>query len=423
MTPYAPRIVDTELDELLTQAAAVAIEGAKGVGKTATAIRRAATVVALDDPVQRDIAAADIGAVIRRPPPVLLDEWQRLPALWDAVRRAVDADDRGGQFLLTGSTALATPPTHSGAGRILRVRMLPLSLVERGVEVPTVSLRTLLSGARHSLGGTTSVQLADYAEEIVASGFPAIRRRTGRTRAAQLDGYLARIVDQDFAEAGHSVRRPAQLTHWLRAYAAATSTVAALETIRDAATGDRAEKPAKTSSEVYRDVLTRLWVLDALPAWLPTHNVIAELTHAPKHHLVDPALAARLLGATRDAMLRGIATSARGPSGGLLGALFESLVTQSIRVYAQSAESSVHHLRTARGRQEVDLIVRAPDHRIVAIEVKLSATVNDDDVKHLHWLRRELGDELADAIVVTTGPAAYRRADGIGIVPAALLGP
>lgn len=423
MSHYVPRVVDAELDELLTQAAAVAIEGAKGVGKTATAMRRATTVVTLDDPVQRELAAADVSATLRRPPPILLDEWQRLPPLWDAVRRAVDADDRPAQFLLTGSTALQDSPTHSGAGRILRVRMHPLSLLERGVGTPSVSLRTLLSGAQPGLEGTTSVRMADYAEEIVASGFPAIRRRTGRTRTAQLDGYLARIVDQDFAEAGHPVRRPAQLTHWLRAYAAATATVARLETIRDAATGDRAEKPAKASTEAYRDVLTRLWVLDALPAWLPTRNVIAELTQAPKHHLVDPALAARLLGVTRDSMLQGIPATTAGPSGGLLGALFESLVTQSVRVYAQSAEASVHHFRTARGRQEVDLIVRAHDHRVVAIEVKLSATVDDDEVKHLHWLRAQLGHGLADAIVVTTGPSAYRRADGIGVVPAALLGP
>jgi predicted AAA+ superfamily ATPase len=170
-----------------------------GVGKTSTALRRAATVVALDDSVHGDIAAADIGGVIRRPPPVLLDEWQRPPALWDAVRRAVDADDRGGQFLLTGLTALATPSTHSGAGRIPRVRTLPLSLSERGVEVPTVSLRALLGGARPGVGGTTSVQLADYAKEIVASGFPAIPRLTARTRAAQLDGYVARIVDRRLA--------------------------------------------------------------------------------------------------------------------------------------------------------------------------------------------------------------------------------
>jgi uncharacterized protein len=258
---------------------------------------------------------------------------------------------------------------------------------------------------------------------VIASGFPAIRRLTGRTRTAQLDGYLARIVDQDFAEAGRPVRRPAQLTRWLRAYAAATATVARFETIRDAATGDQADKPAKATSEAYRDVLTRLWILDALPAWLPTSNTIAELTQAPKHHLVDPALAARLLGVTHEALLAGVPAMAEGPTGGLLGALFESLVAQSVRVYAQSAAASVHHLRTARGRQEVDLIVRGNDHRILAMEVKLSATVNDDDVRHLHWLRAQLGEELADAVVVTTGPTAYRRADGIGVVPAALLGP
>ena len=94
-----------------------------------------------------------------------------------------------------------------------------------------------------------------------------------------------------------------------------------------------------------------------------------------------------------------------------------------MRVYAQAAEASLHHLRTAKGRHEIDLIVRGTDHRLVAIEVKLGATISDADVRHLHWLRDKLGDELADAIVVTTGPAAYRRSDGIGVVPAALLGP
>jgi uncharacterized protein len=423
MQPYIERVVDGELDELLSQAAALAIEGAKGIGKTATAARRATSILALDDPLQRELAAADIGAAIQRPPPVLLDEWQRVPALWDAVRRAVDVNASPAQFLLTGSTALSAPPTHSGAGRILRVRMYPLSLAERGIGAATVSVRALLSGTRPALRGDSRVRLAEYASEVIASGFPAIRRLTGRTRTAQLDGYLARIVDQDFAEAGRPVRRPAQLTRWLRAYAAATATVARFETIRDAATGDQADKPAKATSEAYRDVLTRLWILDALPAWLPTSNTIAELTQAPKHHLVDPALAARLLGVTHAALLSGVPAMAEGPTGGLLGALFESLVAQSVRVYAQAAEASVHHLRTARGRQEVDLIVQGNDHRILAMEVKLSATVNDDDVRHLHWLRAQLGEELADAVVVTTGPTAYRRADGIGVVPAALLGP
>ena len=420
---YTPRIVDTELDELLHDAAAIALDGPKGVGKTATAERRAATIIALDDPLQRDLAAADIDAALKRTPPVLIDEWQRLPYVWDAVRRAVDRDETPSQFLLTGSASLDSPATHSGAGRILRVRMHPLSLAERGLSTSTISLSELLQGTRPPLGGESQVTLADYAEEVVASGFPAIRRRAGRTRTAQLDGYLARIVDRDFLDAGHAVRRPATLMQWMRAYAAATSTVARLETIRDAATGDLAEKPAKRSTQVYRDILSRLWILDPLPAWLPSANVINELTHAPKHHLADPALAARLLGVTKDALLTRRTSETTSGSGPILGALFESLVTQSVRVYAQAAMATVHHLRTERGRQEVDIIVRGTDHRVVAIEVKLGGVIDNDDVRHLHWLRARLGESLADAIVVTTGPVAYRRADGIGVVPAALMGP
>ncbi len=423
MSTYTTRIVDAELDELLTDAAAIALDGAKGVGKTATAARRATTVFALDDPAQHEAVAADIKVALNRAKPILLDEWQRLPATWDAVRRAVDANDDPAQFLLTGSAALDNPATHSGAGRILRVRMYPYALSERALQAPSVSLRALLTGQRPRLDGNTGVSLPDYVEEIVSSGFPAVRRRTGRTRTAQLDGYLARIVDRDFVESGYAVRRPALLTQWLRAYAAATSTVARLETIRDAATGDSADKPAKATAQAYRDVLTRLWILDPVPAWLPGANVLSDLTQSPKHHLVDAALAARLLGVTSDALLTATPLAAPAPASGMLGPLFESLVTQSVRVYAQAAEASVHHLRTAKGRQEIDLIVRGPDHRVVAIEVKLGGTVSDHDVRHLHWLRRQIGDGLADAIVVTTGQTAYRRADGIGVVPAALLGP
>lgn len=420
MQAYKSRVIDGELDELMAGAAAIAIEGAKGVGKTATAERRATTTLLLDDTVQREVIGADIAAALRNPPPILIDEWQRLPSIWDAVRRAVDADASPARFLLTGSAALDGPGTHSGAGRILRVRMYPLSIGERGIETPSVSLAALLDGSHASLRGTTNVTLADYADEILASGFPGIRALPNRVRAAQLDGYIARIVDRDFAETGQTVRRPGSLAKWMRAYAAATSTVATLETIRDAATGDQADKPAKASALSYRDILTRLWVLDPVPAWLPSANAITELTQAPKHHLVDPALAARLLGVSAHSFRPGTGNAR---TAALFGPLFESLVTQSVRVYAQASQASVHHLRTSRGRHEVDLIVRAPDHRIVAIEVKLGGTVSDDDVRHLHWLRDKLGDELADAIVVTTGPAAYRRADGIGVVPAALLGP
>jgi hypothetical protein len=421
---YIRRVVDDELDELLPALPAVALEGAKGVGKTQTALRRAATVHQLDDPAARQIAQADPSRMVTGDRPVLIDEWQRVPETWDLVRRAVDADPTGGRFLLTGSAAPRDLPTHSGAGRIVGSHMRPMSLAERGVEAPTVSLRDLLSGHRGSVDGSTRVALDTYAEQIVASGFPGMRHLSGRALRAQLDGYIRRIVECDVEESGLSVRRPETLLRWLTAYAAATATSASYETIRDAATSGVGDKPAKTTTGPYVDVLERLWILDRVDAWLPTRNRLSRLSAPPKHHLVDPALAARLLGAGVDALLDGRDAGPPIPRDGtLLGALFESLVTQSVRVYAQAAEAEVKHMRTYGGQREIDLIVERDDGRIVALEVKFTRTVQDDDTRHLRWLHDQLGDDLLDAAIITTGPDAYRRADGIAVVPAALLGP
>lgn len=424
MTGYAPRVVDAELDALLSALPALSIEGPKAVGKTETALRRAATVHRMDDPAQRAVASADPERLVRGDPPVLLDEWQRLPESWDLVRRAVDDAPSPGRFLLTGSAAPIEQPTHSGAGRIVTVRMRPMTLVERGVGTPTVSLARLLSGDRGPVDGDTDVSLEAYADEIVASGFPGLRRLTGRARRAQLDGYIARIVERDFDDLGHHVRNPAALRRWMSAYAAATATTTSYDTIRDAATSGEGDKPAKSTVQPYRDTLERLWIVDPLPAWQPVRNPIARLTSPPKHHLADPALAARLLGADTDALL---AARPLGPpiprDGVLLGHLFESLVTLGIRVFAQSAEASVRHLRTRGEQREIDLIVERGDHRVLAIEVKLTQRVGDEDVRNLRWLAGTIGDDLLDMVVVTTGRTAYRRPDGIAIVPAALLGP
>lgn len=210
----------------------------------------------------------------------------------------------------------------------------------------------------------------------------------------------------------------------MTAYAAATSTSASFETIRDAATGGEADKLAKTTTQPYRDTLERLWILDPIPAWQPVRNQIARVTASPKHHLADPALAARLLGADVDALLDGAALGPPIPRDGtLLGHLFESLVTLDVRVFAQAAEATTRHLRTRGQQRQIDLVVERGDHRVVAIEIKLTHRVDDHDVRHLRWLADEIGDELLDAVVITTGPAAYRRPDGIAVVPAALFGP
>jgi predicted AAA+ superfamily ATPase len=423
MGAYAPRVIDVELDELMRSVTALAIEGAKGVGKTATAKQRAATVRELDDPAQRSIAGADPARLLGGPPPVLLDEWQYLPESWDLVRRAVDAGAEPGQFLLTGSSRPSERGAHSGAARILSLRMRPMALSERGVDTPTVSLTQLLSGGRPPLSGGSTARLEDYVNEIVSSGFPGLRPLPDRALRAQLDGYLRHIVDRDFEELGHNIRDPAALRRWMTAYAAATSTTASFERIRDAATAGHGDKPAKTTTLPYRDVLERLWVLDPIEAWLPTRNRISRISSPPKHQLADPALAARLLGVDAGALLDGRTAGPAVPRDGtLLGAFFESLVALSVRTYAQAAEATVKHLRTVGGAHEIDLIVERADGRVLAIEVKLARDVSEHDVRHLRWLADRVGDELLDAVIVTTGPEAYRRSDGIGVVPAALLG-
>ncbi|MGH3660564.1 MAG: ATP-binding protein [Micromonosporaceae bacterium] len=424
MKEYRERVVDLELDDLLAGLAAVAIEGPKGVGKTATAQRRSRAIFALDDPLQAELLTADPRMIERVDGPVLIDEWQRLPALWDVVRRSVDTEPRPGRFLLTGSAAPREVPLHSGAGRIVQVRMRPMGLAERGLDTPSVSLRELLSGRRPQVEGSATMDLAGYVEEIVRSGFPGIRDLPDRARRAQLDGYIARVVEREFPEQGLAVRRPATLRAWLAGYAAASSTTASYSAILDAATPGDHEKPAKTTTLTYRDVLSGLWLLDPVPGWLPTRNALGRLGQAPKHHLADPALAARLLGADIDALLSGRHVGPPPPRDGLLlGRLFESLVTLSVRVLAQAAEASVHHFRTRNGDHEVDLIVQRPDHRVLAFEVKLAPTVTDADVTHLRWLQHRLGADLLDMAVITTGEHAYRRADGVAVIPASLLGP
>lgn len=420
---YTQRILDPTLERLIAALPAVCIEGPRAVGKTATATRLAKSVVALDDPSEAELLRASPERLTRLAEPVLIDEWQRVPPVWDRVRREVARDPRPGRFLLTGSSSPTSAPTHSGAGRIVRLRMRPMTLVERELCPPTVSLSTLLSQRGAPIEGECRLRIEDYAEEIVASGFPALRGLTSEARAFALDGYIEGILEHDFPELGYVVRRPATLRAWLASYAAASATTTSYNTILDAATSLVVDKPAKTTALAYRDVLSKLWLLDEVPAWTGTSNRLAALAKAPKHHLADPALAARLLGVEASQLLDRPHHGPAIPRGGtLLGALFESLVTLCVRVYAEASRATIAHLRTARGEHEVDLIVRRDDGRYLAIEVKLGAEVTDDDVKHLRWLRSRAGHELLDTIVVTTGRAAYRRQDGIGVVPAASLG-
>ncbi|MCT2248658.1 ATP-binding protein [Kocuria rhizophila] len=420
---YTRRIVDLELDDLFGEVAALALDGPKAVGKTTTAEQRAAGLVKLDSKAVREPVVADPRIILRRPRPLLVDEWQKVPEVWDVVRRAVDEDAAGGQFLLTGSASPQDGTVqHSGAGRIGRLRMRPMTLTERGLVTPTVSLAAVLTG-RDAIQGESTMGLPEYVEEIVASGFPGMRGLSSRARGFQLDSYLRNAVKRDVPEQGLAVRRPEAMMAWLRAYASASSTTASYSQILDAATPVHSDKPARATAESYRQVLASLWLLDPVPAWTPTGSPMTRLGQAPKHHLADPALAARLLGLGADALLGGKGEPLRPQAGSLLGTLFESLVTLCVRVAAQAAEADIAHLRTRNGDHEVDLVVVRPDGGVVGVEVKLAAAVSDSDGKHLRWLRDQLGSRFVDGLIITTGPTAYRLMDGIAVVPLALLGP
>ena len=418
---YRRRIVDHELDELMTQLPALVLDGPKGVGKTTTALQRSVSVRRLSRAAERTTLEADPLIIANDIPPLLIDEWQLVPEVWDAVREIVDENLSPGHFILTGSAPIRN--THSGAARMTNVRVRPLTLPERGVGRPTVSLANLLSAETAKPTGRSTVSLEDYVEEIIAGGLPGLRHLSGRAHSAQLNSYIERIVDRDLPDAGFTVRQPAAVRAWLTAYAAATSTTTSWEKIRSVATAGYETKPAKETSANYFELLTSLRILDPLEAWLPSHNHLHRIGSASKHHLADPAIAVRLLKRTKNHLLNGN----EGPfkvarDGTLLGALFESMVALSLRTFVQNSGAEVFHLREHGGAHEVDFIIEH-GNGIIGVEAKLAAVVDEKDVRHLIWLKEQIGIRLVDRIVVTTGPEAYRRADGIAVVPLALLGP
>ncbi len=413
---YLLRYLDTELDALMGAGTAISIEGPRSIGKTETASRRSDIVFKLDDPITAQLFEADTRLQLTRKNRVCIDEWQVYPPVWNAVRRLID-EQTDHEFLLTGSAKLPhSVSRHTGAGRIITLRMRPLALSERNGTKPTVFISRLFEGDAQ-IEGTSDLRLPDYAQQICASGFPNINELSPRRQRAALNGYVENLLTHDLPENDVSIRSPFSLLAWLKSYAAASSTTASYNAILDGATAGDTDKPTKTTTQRYRDALSSLWILDPVPAWIPNISPFTRLTTGPKHQICDPAIAAQVLGITPQLL-----TSATSGAGKIFGQLFESLATLTVRGAGAACEANTFHFRTRAGEQEVDLILERFDGKILAFEVKLSGLVNDSDVRHLHFLGNKLGDRLVDKIIITTGPQAFRRNDGVAVVPLALLG-
>jgi predicted AAA+ superfamily ATPase len=424
------RAIEGYLGLLLRDLPAVAVEGLKGIGKTVSCARLSASVFQLDRDADRVKVANNPGMLAELPPPVLIDEWQKIPEVWEFVRRQVDDGAPPGAYLLTGSIANSDVNLHSGAGRILRVRMRPLSLAERDLAKPTVSLKTLFEAQAPfsaAVQGETAAGYADYMTEIVSSGLPGIRALPERRRRQMLDSYLDSLLSHEFRQQGVRVRQPQTMLRWLRAYAAATATDAGYTEILDASTAGERDKPALRTTAAYREALENIWLLDEVPAWTAGEDYHSRLKKTPRHYLSDPAFAAALLDIDLEMLAKANDPGTHSAlfeakNGSIIGRLFESLVQQSVATYALVNDAKLAYLRTQNGDHEVDFIVQR-GRKIVAIEVKLATRVEDGDVRHLLWLRNLLGERLLDAMVLYSGNLAYRRKDGVAVIPAALLCP
>jgi len=346
-----------------------------------------------------------------------LDEWQRTPRVWDAVRRAVD--DRGlpGQFILTGS---ATPndetQRHSGAGRFGIVRMRTMTLTEKQAVSPSVSVTELLLGTAPR-PANSSVTVRDYLNHIAVGGWPLLAGSDEKAARTYLDGYLDIIVERDIEEVSGGPRNPRLVRRFLHAYAQMVSQTANLSTImrraRDEVDGD-ADAPSRHTAQIYLDALRRMMIVDEVPAWDPSVRSSKRLTTTPKRHLGDPSLAAALLQMSPERMLADLETA---------GFLFESLVAHDLRIYAEAAGSSCFHYREAEGRLEVDYVLEDRDGDWIGVDVKLGESELDKAADSLHRLADRVARKPKALVVVTGTSLAYTREDGVHVVPLGLLGP
>lgn len=406
MTTYTPRLADQRLAAVLGEFPAVMVNGPRGVGKTTTAARLAADVVRLDQPAAAAAFRADPDAALRvRTEPVLLDEWQEVPEVLGAVKRAVDVDGRAGRFLLTGSVR-ATLETQMwpGTGRLVHLVMHGLTEAEIGGGGERRGFLDRLTGADPTAFTLPAIRpdLVDYIDLAVRGGFPEVAL-TGRTQdwgATWMDSYLTQLLTRDAATVAPG-RDPERLRRYVEALSLNTAGLPTDRTLAQAAGISAATAAA------YDGLLADLFVAESVPAWAT--NRLSRLIRTPKRYLVDPGLAASAAGLTARAIL---------DDGDLIGRFLDTFGTAQLRpeIALGSTRRRIHHVRTKEGRQEIDLVVEAAGS-VLGVEFKASSAPSPEDARHLAWMRDAIGDRFLAGAVVHTGPDVFVLADRILAVP------
>jgi len=404
-TDYIPRLADARLQELFAELPALLLVGPRATGKTTTARRHARTVVRLDSEAEAGAFRADPDAALRAlQTPVLLDEWQAVPGVLGAVKRAVDDKTRAGRFLLTGSVhADLDTQAWPGTGRLVRVQMYGLTVREmtgRPAGQPFLD-RLALADIDALAPASDPPDLLGYVDLALRGGFPEVALQLdGASRHAWLESYVEQLLTRDVETlAGH--RDPRLLRRYFEALALSSAGMAESKTIYEAAGINR-----KTAI-AYERLLTNLFVLDTLPAWMS--NRLSRLVKTGKRYLVDPSLIAAALRLDQTSVLR---------DGDLLGRVLDTFVVAQIRpeVDLSPSRPRLHHLRTRDGH-EVDLIAELPANGVLAIEIKATSSPKATDARHLMWMRERLGDRFLAGAVLHTGPRPFQIAERIFALP------
>jgi predicted AAA+ superfamily ATPase len=406
MPEYLPRLVDPLLDELLADHPAVLVVGPRACGKTTTGRRHSRDRLRLDRPAEATVVRADPDAALADGPfPLLVDEWQAVPEVLGAVKRAVDEGAAVGSFVLTGSSqADLTAAGWPATGRLIRVLMYGLVERELGhgsAELPVLD-RLITLGAEGLSMPPDPPDIRGYVARTLRGGFPeAALAASERASRRWLSSYVDQLVSRDVSLVG-AVRDPMRLRHYLQAIAANTAGTPALKTLIDAA---GIERP---TANAYDALLERLLITERLPAW--SSNRLNRLMRLPKRHLVDPAFVGPLLGVDARAVLR---------DGDLLGRLLDSFVVAQLRAECAVSELSprLFHVRDANGRHEVDVLIEFSDGHVIGVEVKADSAPGPDAARHLRWLRDAIGDRFALGLVLHTGPRPFRLDESITALP------
>ena len=413
---YRPRLIDNIIDSYLEAFGAVCVEGPKWCGKTWTSSYHCKSEIMLGNPdgnfQNRQLAQMSPSLVLEGETPRLIDEWQEVPQLWDAVRYKVDQSGNKGQFILTGS---ATPNhigiLHSGAGRIAKLRMRPMSLFESGNSSGDISLKDICEGRiEPKISG--EVDLRKLIDFIIRGGWPANQETTLKQAAYLPIQYIRAVLDDDVYRIDNVKRDKHKMELLLRSLARNEATTVTNKKLKnDIKEIDDEDIDVETVS-AYLDVFQRLFLTDNQKPFEAKLRSSIRIKQAEKRHLSDPSLAAALLNATPEMLLNDLNT---------LGFLFEALCERDLKIYAESFDAELYHYQDYNNN-EMDAVIAMPDGKWCGFEIKLGANQIDMAAENLIKIKNEIkanGGIAPDSLCVICGlsNAAYQRPDGVFVVP------